>query len=88
MPLPPHLAITHPHSCRHFHASPQAPPLAALRSCWAQDGSSAGSGPAPADDYVFQKLVALFEGRPGSLSWPELVDLAQHAQLGDHFVLR
>lgn len=67
-------------------------------SCWTDDDCS------QADDHVFQKLVALFEGRASlegraaasleggvgrpALSWDQLVDLAQHAQLGDQFVLR
>ena len=47
--------------------------------------STAGAVAAQAvDEYVFEKLVALFEGR-GSVM---LVELAQHAALGDRFVLR
>ena len=37
---------------------------------------------------MFEKLVALFDGNRAGLGWEELVDLAQHAALGDQFVLR
>lgn len=63
------------------------PPAAAAPrcSCWT-DGDVA----AAADDHVFEKLAAIFEGRPArlTLGWDQLVDLAQAAQLGDAFVLR
>ncbi|PSC68729.1 IMPACT family member in pol 5 region [Micractinium conductrix] len=62
----------------------QAELLRRCLSCWTDDAA----GGAPEDDFVYQKLVSLFEGRPGALSWEELVELAQHAQLGNRFVLR
>ncbi|PRW32560.1 IMPACT family [Chlorella sorokiniana] len=55
-------------------------------SCWTEADCSAPA--AAADDYVFEKLVALFDGNRAGLGWEELVDLAQHAALGDQFVLR
>ncbi|KAL4421470.1 hypothetical protein ABPG75_010761 [Micractinium tetrahymenae] len=61
----------------------QAELLRRCLSCWTE-GADASS----ADEYVFSKLVALFEGRPGALGWDQLAELAQHAQLGDAFVLR
>lgn len=60
--------------------APRVPPAC---SCWME-----GADASAADEYVFAKLVALFEGRPGALGWDQLVELAQHAQLGDTFVLR
>lgn len=61
----------------------QAELLRRCLSCWMEGGDASA-----ADEYVFAKLVALFEGRPGALGWDQLVELAQHAQLGDTFVLR
>lgn len=62
------------------------PPPPPLRSCWTEADCSAPA--AAADAYVFEKLVALFDGNRAGLGWEELVDLAQHAALGDQFVLR
>lgn len=60
------------------------PPGHARRSCWTEEPSGVGRG--GDDNYIFQKLVLLFEGR--SLNWDQLVELAEQAQLGDQFVLR
>lgn len=57
-----------------------------LCSCWTE--ADCGAATLSADDYVFEKLVALFDGNRTGLGWEELVDLAQHAALGDQFVLR
>lgn len=65
---------------------PHSPPPPPLRSCWTEADCSAPA--AAADAYVFEKLVALFDGNRAGLGWEELVDLAQHAALGDQFVLR
>ena len=51
-------------ACGHACQSAPCPPLPGPRSCWT-DGSDASA----ADEYVFSKLVALFEGRPGALGW-------------------
>ncbi|KAI7839560.1 hypothetical protein COHA_006687 [Chlorella ohadii] len=64
----------------------QAELLRRCLSCWTEADCSAPA--AAADDYVFEKLVALFDGNRAGLGWEELVDLAQHAALGDQFVLR
>lgn len=73
-----------PRVCSQSHCASHAPYTAPrLRSCWTE-----GADASAADEYVFSKLVALFEGRPGALGWDQLVELAQHAQLGDAFVLR
>lgn len=64
-------------------------------SCWADDRSDAsgGGGAHQADGIVFEKLQQLFSGQAGadgrpSLPPEQLVDLAQHASLGNPFVLR
>ncbi|KAI3435786.1 hypothetical protein D9Q98_001844 [Chlorella vulgaris] len=62
--------------------SQQADLLRRCLSCYLDEPSMIGSG---GDDYVFEKMVALFEGRVGR---DRLVELTQEANLGDAFVLR
>lgn len=64
------------------HQASCRPTLPTRCSCYLDEPSMIGSG---GDDYVFEKMVALFEGRVGR---DRLVELTQEANLGDAFVLR